>query len=706
MRFLIASLLSVVSVATATFSRRQSSNSTSKNVDVNNDPLYTKPYVDVDEWRDKPLRHRYVHGGYNGTDLRFSFYFPPKEVYQGRFLQGLPAVAGNEKVVFQPLSLGAIIGDIAPFAFESGAYVVESNQGRTDMYTGPDATITGFRGSAAAARHGRKLALEMYGGSRPYGYVFGGSGGGFKTIACIENGTDTWQGAVPFIIGSPVSIPNVFSIQGHAMRILSKKFPMIVDNIDPGGSGNMFDGLNLEERDALAEVTRMGFPPPAWFRYKKIALGYTGVLTGLLDKVIDWDPTYFSDFWTKPGYLGSSPTESLKSARLQHKTTIKRVILSSEAQKMGLPISMSGKMAGGLMESPAAVILDNLPGGEMQGVTITLGSGTAKGTRLFVSGVIKDIVLIGYGEQNFKTVGGMKVGDEAKLDNDIYLAAQTYHRHQSPGPEYPVFEQFKVAGKPIYPIRPSLLDIPDADLTGTGNRQTGKFSGKVIVVEAHMDEAAYAWQADWYRTQVKKQLGDKTDSQFRLWMVDKAMHTSPQQSPGEPGPAENTRIVTYVPVIQQALRDVINWVEKGTPPPVSTEYRIEDGQVVMPSTAKDRKGIQPVVTLTANGRERADVPVGQAVEFFGTIEVPPGTGKAVEAQFDFEGQGTYPVSSPLIATGEYSAQVKTSYTFSKPGTYFPALRGYSQREGVPKSSNGTSPFGRAHNLGRVRVVVT
>ena len=27
----------------------------------------------------------------------------------------------------------------------------------------------------------------------------------------------------------------------------------------------MYAGLNREEREALAEVTRMGFPPRAWF---------------------------------------------------------------------------------------------------------------------------------------------------------------------------------------------------------------------------------------------------------------------------------------------------------------------------------------------------------------------------------------------------------------------------------------------------------
>ena len=32
--------------------------------------LFTEPYVDVDEWRDVPVRHRYVHGGFADTETR------------------------------------------------------------------------------------------------------------------------------------------------------------------------------------------------------------------------------------------------------------------------------------------------------------------------------------------------------------------------------------------------------------------------------------------------------------------------------------------------------------------------------------------------------------------------------------------------------------------------------------------------------------
>ena len=62
------------------------------------DTMFDKPYIDIDEWRDVPVLHRYVHGGFKNTDTRFSFYFPAKEQYGGRFFQTghlFPNAAGN-----------------------------------------------------------------------------------------------------------------------------------------------------------------------------------------------------------------------------------------------------------------------------------------------------------------------------------------------------------------------------------------------------------------------------------------------------------------------------------------------------------------------------------------------------------------------------------------------------------------------------------
>jgi len=47
------------------------------------------------------------------------------------------------------------------FVFDSGAYFVESNLGRKDMFPGDDPTIAGYRTSAAVAKYSRVLASEM-----------------------------------------------------------------------------------------------------------------------------------------------------------------------------------------------------------------------------------------------------------------------------------------------------------------------------------------------------------------------------------------------------------------------------------------------------------------------------------------------------------------------------------------------------------------
>src|SRR3546814_980749 len=73
--------------------------------------------------------------------------------------------------------------------------------------------------------------------------------------------------------------------------------------------------------------------------------------------------------------------------------------------------------------------------------------------------------------------------------------------------------------------------------------------------------------------------------------------------------------------LQQGLRDLAAWVEKGVRPS-STQYRVDDAQVVLPDNAERRGGIQPVITLQANGGVRADVAVGATVSFGARIDVP------------------------------------------------------------------------------------
>lgn len=557
------------------------------------DPLFTQPYVDIDEWRDVPVRHRYVHGGFKGTETLFSIYFPPKQQYQRRFFQPLNPTPGNENGAQRQTARDnpAVTMDLTTIAFAaaSGAYLVESNMGSRNMFpASEDHTIGGFRASAAVAQYSRVLAAQMYGPHRPYGYVFGASGGSLKTISCIESTHGVWDGAVPYVTASDMAIPSHFAVQAHAIRMLKDKFSTIIDAVDPGGSGDMYAGLDDAERAALAEVTRMGFPPAAWFVHERIAFGYTAIFALFLDYMFEFDPKYFEDFWKVPGYLGASAPKSLRDARIRHATEVTEVVMSDEADRRGLPQSISTVQGA---KKLSALRMRNLPRGDLTGAVVMPTSGAAAGKRVFITAVKDDLVFVAYGESSFEAADRIKAGDAVRIDNSAYLAAQTYYRHQvPPSREYYVWDQFRGPdGKPKYPQRPALLG-PNRQEYAAGSLQSGRFDGKMIMVETLMDESAYAWSADWYRTLVKKARGSRLDDGFRLWFAEHALH-------GEPKLAEQARVVNYIGMVQQALRDLSAWVEKGVPPPASSNYTVVDGQVKVPAKAADRKGIQPVIAL-------------------------------------------------------------------------------------------------------------
>jgi hypothetical protein len=108
-----------------------------------------------------------------------------------------------------------------------------------------------------------------------------------------------------------------------------------------------------------------------------------------------------------------------------------------------------------------------------------------------------------------------------------------------------------------------------------------------------------------------------------------------------------------------------------------------------------------VVKVTANGSSRAEVAAGEDVQFTADIEVPAGTGTIVTAEWDFEGAGDFPHPTEGLTGSATRLALSTSHAFSEAGTYFPALRVASHRQG-----DVDSPFARVLNLGRVRVVVS
>ena len=84
------------------------------------DPQFNRPYVEVSEWREHPVPHRYVRGGFEGTDARFSIYFPPKDKYEGRFFHNTYPLATSSDIGPFPIQFDVAIGNLG-FTLASGA---------------------------------------------------------------------------------------------------------------------------------------------------------------------------------------------------------------------------------------------------------------------------------------------------------------------------------------------------------------------------------------------------------------------------------------------------------------------------------------------------------------------------------------------------------------------------------------------------------
>lgn len=633
---------------------------------------FEHPYVDVDEWRETPHPHRYVHGGFTGTETRFSIYFPPEAAYQGRFFQHITPVPQHEHLAQTATGQDDKIG----FAFSAGGYFLETNGGGQSggPGLGADPTIAGYRANAACAEHSKVIARQVYGQHRTHGYAYGGSGGAYRTIGGAENTTGVWDGFVPYVPGSPMAAPNVFAVRMHAQRVLRDKLERIVEAFDAGGDGDL-SFLTPEEHEAFTEVTKMGFPVRSWFGHRTMGShAFTAVYPG----VVAVDPQYFEDFWTVPGHLGADPDSSVHHDRVRHSTPIAGLVTRADKADLGPFAEESHGQQGGVDEAfkggtaagtaVVAVRLARTPSVVPQGAELVLSDGS----RVPVKGLHGDLAVIDMPD-HFPP--GIAVGDTVTIDNSNFLAAQTYHRHQVPEPEFTVWDQFRDdEGRPVHPQRPFLL-APMFAAGAAGTVQSGKISGKMILVATLLDREAFPWQAAWYRAKV----AEHAPGDVRLWFVDNALHGDDeiQEYP--------TYSVSYLGVLHEALRSLAAWVEVGVEPAVDTQHVIEDGQVVVPASATHRGGVQPVVTLSVSAQDPAVVRL--------VAEAPEGAPDLVRVAWDLDGDGTFDVDEAVepAARIELTRQVK-------PGARYVTARVSAQRDGDPDT-----PFGRIDNLARVRV---
>ncbi|MDO8363360.1 MAG: tannase/feruloyl esterase family alpha/beta hydrolase [Actinomycetota bacterium] len=679
------------------------------------DPFFGAPYIDEDEERTDPVPHRHVHGGFQGTDTRFQFSFPPEEQWQGRMFNPLSGAHGGDEKFFST-PLGEMIGGLG-LSFRLGGYMVQSNQGHIgddiDPKGGEDPTLYGHRASAETARFSKFVAAQVYGTAPHHSYVFGGSGGGRRSPLCLENAPDAWDGALPFMGGGDInprgstkrikgsqvmSFASMFNVQ----RLLGKRIHAVVDAMAAGGSGDPFAGLSTHEREELASLYRQGYPRGDEYNIAE-PMGQIWLWTSIADLLVEQDPTYFENFWTKPGYVGHDLPAAVESDLVDAELTIKRVVTAAdilsdpvfeapEYTMLRIIIGITASSRGD-MNMPYAVEIDGLHG-YLLGAGVQLTSGAASGRQLYVSQVVGNLLMCdGHGDANLQRFSGAVAGDSVRVSNRKFLAFCYFARHHLM--DDPQFDSFRLDGVPIFQQHPVPLMSP---LMGVS--YSGEYEGKLIWVHHTHDASLWPPQGVIYESAVRAAQGDDgAAARFRLRWTHNAEHIPPMMIPSSGSRATNTWLIDYGPVIEQTMVDLIDWVENGVEP-AATNYEYVDGRVVLPETAADRGGIQPVVRLVANGGAKAEVGVGETVTLTVDAEMPPGAGSIISLEWDFDGKGSYPLKESGIDGSAAAVSRTITRSFDTPGTYFVTALAHGHRDGDVAATSRRLP-----NLAQARVVV-
>ena len=663
------------------------------------DSFFGKPFIDVDEMRAHPRPHRYVHGGFEGTDTLFSYYFPEAKLYGGRFAHWMEGGAGgNERSITVPVDNPKPTqwDYLYDMAFDDlNGYLIESNQGHKLFNNKPDSTpgLTTWRASTESARFSRYVAQQIYGTAPHHGYIGGIGGGGGRAAYCMENAPDVYHGCTPQIISASVS--QYGALQRAVKFIGMEKLQAVIDAVEPGGSGDPYAGLDAIQREALADLYKSGYPRGAESQMRPTrTIGF--VFTGLEHS----DPSYFDDFWKLPGYEGFDKLELLKPYIIKRKAKVTKVVPISQSME---PATLQW-YAVLSPDLPFAVELDIGFGQEFYGCEMTVLSGEAKGRNLFITGAFHG--LSGFPERTPEMMKGIKPGDEVELDNHKFLAFIHHFLHSvraSSFYEKMTGNTISRAGRPFAPDGVPML--PQRPATPSFGDQSGALQSKLIYVLSSHD--IYVWPvtadfADIYHGRY----GAKADENFRMYWAEHGAIGPPQLAVGyNVGDGDlrvwDTRLIDF----QHSMGRVVwyylkEWAENGKAPPLSTGFHFnQDNALIFPATAKERAGIQPVVQASANGKTRADVRVGEPVRLEGSVEAPVGAGKITVAEWDFgDGEWDFPVKQKEANGTTTALKVATTHAFTKPGTYFVCLRA-----GLKRSPTSTED--PTHNIARVRVVV-
>jgi hypothetical protein len=318
-------------------------------------------------------------------------------------------------------------------------------------------------------------------------------------------------------------------------------------------------------------------------------------------------------------------------------------------------------------------LADDLGAG-IVGARLTILSGSAAGRSLYCVSSDNGLVMgSAMGEAQTRLFDFVEAGDEMGVDNGHFLAYCHYYRHHlsSAGD----LRRLSVDGRPIYPQHRALPAMSFSPPVFGGMESTGRLRRRLFLLQHAYDTSGWPAAAVAYQQNVAGQLGDQADERFRLWWVDKAERMPGSMIPPRSRPVPATRLVDSPGAYEAALDAMVAWVEEGVIPPPSTSYSYDadDKRLRLAPIAAQRGGIQPVVSVTANGGPRAEVRLGEEVRFDVVAETPPAAGSIVEVAWDYDGAGKWPDVHVQTAPSD-ALRHEASNVYDQGGTYFPAVR--------------------------------
>ncbi|WP_247046281.1 tannase/feruloyl esterase family alpha/beta hydrolase [Arthrobacter rhizosphaerae] len=631
--------------------------------------------------------------------------FPAREFWQNRSFQHTYPLQGTGPADLNEVDLG--------FAFTNGAFTVKVNPGNP---TG------GYRVNAAATKLAKAYANQHYGNSTQINsYLWGQSGGSGQALGAAEGTTGIWAGVIPAVIVTTGLTWHSFQWQAHyALAVPLEKRSEVRQAAEVGSGRSIYDPLDVEQRSVLDELLKGGFPrlglgtaltqdlvtggevPVGDATVGSLVGPFPGVAGPSLvygpgaTAIRALDPTYEDDFWSKPGYAGANPPNYLTGAKVDGFATITEIVRDAQGVPTALKFDPATVPALG---SIGARNLDYYVY-DADGTTRTIDTtnpaspvftltGTLDTTTSTLALPANPNVLSATAPNSRVLLDALDVGDKIRINNRFFLAYAHYPRHSILDNGNPAYNQYKdKTGKPKYPQREiQLANISSLAAMG-GIKETGNIKTKVMVMENLEDANSYPSVAGFYQQQVEKTLGKrKADEMFRVYYQEHAGHSNGGLVQG---------------IFNQMVLDLVAWAEQGVAPKPSSSYTIDSmTQVVQPHDAVNRKGLQPVVHLTANGGDRAEASLLQPVNLSATIEMPPTTGKILQYSWTIERQGVPAVTEPATVLPTPTEKVTLTRPITLPGSgeYVVTLNTIADRNGTTGTS---TPL---QNFDRVRVVV-